>query len=76
MADPSGTERWVKMVPDGMAELRLYPGLYHEVLAEVGRTEIIASLIDWLEKPAATRGELLGGRAGEGASTPPRASRS
>ena len=76
MADPSGTERWVKMVPDGMAELRLYPGLYHEVLAEVGRADIIASLIDWLEKPAAARDALPSGRAAEAASTPPRASRS
>jgi alpha-beta hydrolase superfamily lysophospholipase len=75
VADPLGSERWVKMVPDGMAELRLYPGLYHEVLAEVGREEIIASLIDWLEKPPAARGVLPGGRAAEGAATPPRASR-
>jgi alpha-beta hydrolase superfamily lysophospholipase len=71
VADPLGSERWVKMVPEGMAELRLYPGLYHEVLAEVGRAEIIASLIDWLEKPPAARG-----RAAEGAATPRRASRS
>jgi len=76
VADPLGSQRWVKMVPDGMAELRLYPGLYHEVLAEVGRTEIIASLIDWLEKPAAARAALPGGRVAEGAGTPPRASRS
>ena len=76
VADPLGSQRWVKMVPDGMAELRLYPGLYHEVLAEVGRAEIIASLIDWLEKPAAARGALPGERATAGAGTPPRASRS
>jgi len=76
VADPLGSQRWVRMVPDGMAELRLYPGLYHEVLAEVGRADIIASLIDWLEKPPAARGTLPGGQAAEGASTPPRASRS
>lgn len=75
VAAPLGTERWVKMVPEGMAELRLYPELYHEVLAEVGRAEIIASLIDWLEKPPAARGVTPGGREAEGAATPLRASR-
>jgi alpha-beta hydrolase superfamily lysophospholipase len=74
VADPAGSEKWVKMAPQGLAELRLYPGLYHEVLAERGRTEIIASLIDWLEKPMASRGATPRGL--EGASTPPRASRS
>ena len=56
VAAPAGSVKWVKMAPQGLAELRLYPGLYHEVLAEVGRTEIIASLIEWLEKPTASRG--------------------
>ncbi|HET9941534.1 MAG TPA: alpha/beta hydrolase [Candidatus Eisenbacteria bacterium] len=74
VADPAGSEKWVKMAPEGLVELRLYPGLYHEVLAEVGRTEIIASLIDWLEKPMASRGGP--GAPAVGASTPPRASRS
>ena len=73
VADPAGSEKWVKMAPQGLVELRLYPGLYHEVLAEVGRTEIIASLIDWLEKPA---GAPAAAGSAEGATTPPRASRS
>lgn len=70
VADPAGTQKWVKMAPKGLVELRFYPGLYHEVLAEVGRTEIIASLIDWLETPCAAAAST------GGASTPRPASRS
>ena len=69
VADPAGSAKWAKMAPSGLVELRLYPGLYHEVLAEVGRTEIIASMIDWLEKP-------IGAPGNAGAATPRHPSRS
>jgi len=55
IADPHGSEAWAKAAPPGLVTLRLYPGLFHEVLNEVGRDKIIASTIDWLEaKPAAS----------------------
>lgn len=68
VADPAGSAKWAKMAPSGLVELRLYPGLYHEVLAEVGRTEIIASMIDWLGGPIDAPGNA-------GATTPRHASR-
>jgi alpha-beta hydrolase superfamily lysophospholipase len=48
----SGSERWAKLAPAGMVEVRVYPGLYHEVLNELERDDIIAAMIDWLERPA------------------------
>ncbi len=33
-------------------ELRLYPGLYHEVLNEPEREQVLADLIEWIEKRA------------------------
>ena len=49
IADPEGSRRWAESAPPGMVSLRLYPTLYHEVLMEIGREKIIASMIDWLE---------------------------
>ena len=49
IADPEGTKRWAEAAPPGIVTLRVYPTLYHEVLKEVGREKIIASMIDWLE---------------------------
>lgn len=49
IADPEGTKRWAEAARTGMVTLRLYPALYHEVLKEVERESIIASMIDWLE---------------------------
>ncbi len=76
VAAPEGTQRWVGLAPKGLVELRLYPGLYHEVLAEVGREAIISDLIDWLERPAAAGAPAASSaERNVGASTPPRASR-
>ncbi len=49
IADALGSASWAKAAPASRVTLRLYPGLLHEVLNEVGRAEIIASMIDWLE---------------------------
>ncbi|MGH7682276.1 MAG: lysophospholipase [Candidatus Eiseniibacteriota bacterium] len=49
IADPRGSQAWAKAAPPGLVTLRLYPGLFHEVLNEVERNQIIASMIDWLD---------------------------
>jgi alpha-beta hydrolase superfamily lysophospholipase len=49
IADPRGSRAWAASAPQGMVTLRIYPNLLHEVLNEVGRDEIIASMIDWIE---------------------------
>jgi acylglycerol lipase len=52
-ADPiaavEGSLRWAEHARPGIVTLRVYPGLYHEGLKEVGREKIIAGMIDWLE---------------------------
>jgi alpha-beta hydrolase superfamily lysophospholipase len=58
VAAAEGSRRWSALTPPGLVEVRLYPGLYHEVLNELERDEIITSMIDWLERPvAASDGE-------------------
>jgi alpha-beta hydrolase superfamily lysophospholipase len=49
IAAAAGAEQWAKSARTGIVTLRIYPDLYHEVLNEVGREQIIASMIDWLE---------------------------
>jgi len=49
IAAPEGAAQWAKSAPPGIVTLRLYPTLFHEVLKELGRDEITASMIDWLE---------------------------
>jgi alpha-beta hydrolase superfamily lysophospholipase len=56
VATASGSERWATLAPKGMVEVRLYPGLYHEVLNELERDDIIASMIGWLERPVPSGG--------------------
>jgi len=48
VASVLGSERWASSAPAGRTTLRLYPGLYHEVLNEIGRDAIIASMVDWI----------------------------
>jgi len=55
IAAAEGSERWARLAPAGLVTVRVYPGLFHEILKEVERDEIIASMIDWLEHPVAAR---------------------
>jgi len=56
IASPEGSERWARLAPPGLVTVRLYPGLFHEVLNEVERDEIIAAMIEWLGPADAARG--------------------
>lgn len=48
IAAAEGSERWARLAPAGLVTVRVYPGLFHEVLKEVERDEIIAAMIEWL----------------------------
>jgi alpha-beta hydrolase superfamily lysophospholipase len=50
ISSPIGSERWAKAAPPGMAELRLYEGLYHEILNEPEGPRIAAEAVAWIEK--------------------------
>lgn len=49
VASAPAAERWVAGTPAGRATLRLYPGLYHEVLNEYEGPAILESLASWME---------------------------
>lgn len=49
VSSPLGSERWVRTTPAGLAELRLYPGLYHEILNEPEGPKIAGEIADWLQ---------------------------
>lgn len=49
VSSPRGSERWVGTAPAGLAELRLYPGLYHEILNEPAGPAIAGEIADWLQ---------------------------
>ena len=49
ISSPQGSARWVKTTPAGLAELRLYPGLYHELLNEPEGPRIAGEIATWLK---------------------------
>ncbi len=58
VASAPAARRWVEGAPPGRATLRLYPGLYHEVLNEYEGPAILEDLVAWIEA------RLLSGGAG------------
>ena len=58
VASAPAAERWAGSAAPGRTTLRLYPGLYHEVLNEYEGPAILAELAAWMEA------RLLGGEAG------------
>ncbi|HEU4724228.1 MAG TPA: alpha/beta hydrolase, partial [Candidatus Eisenbacteria bacterium] len=49
VSSPVGSERWIRTAPAGLAELRLYPGLYHEILNEPEGPRIAGEIAEWLK---------------------------
>lgn len=50
--DPAGTEELFRKISFGDKEIKLYDGLYHELLRETGRQEIIDHILNWIAKRA------------------------
>lgn len=48
LTDPAGSRALVDRVASTDCTLRLYPGLYHEILNEPEREQVLADLDDWL----------------------------
>lgn len=48
--DPAGTKELFQKIPSGDKEIKLYDGLYHELLRETSRQEIIDHILDWIAK--------------------------
>jgi alpha-beta hydrolase superfamily lysophospholipase len=50
---PDGARSFVAKVPAGTAELREWPGSYHEPHNDLDRDEVIAAMLDWLDRRTA-----------------------
>jgi len=48
--DPAGTKELFRKISSGDKEIKFYDGLYHELLRETGRQEIIDHILDWIAK--------------------------
>ena len=52
VATVDGSRRLYEQTKSGDKQLQLYPGLYHEVLNEPEREQVLADLTEWVEKRA------------------------
>lgn len=50
IADPEGSRCWVERTGHADAQLKLVSGGYHELLNDLDRKVVIATLLDWLER--------------------------
>jgi alpha-beta hydrolase superfamily lysophospholipase len=49
LADPEGSRQLYGRSGSGDKDLRLYEGLYHEILNEPERAEVLADMVQWLD---------------------------
>lgn len=52
VVDPAGTAEFYDKIISADKEIKLYDGLYHELLRETKRAEIIDCILDWIAKRA------------------------
>ncbi|MDZ7587821.1 MAG: alpha/beta hydrolase [Parasphingorhabdus sp.] len=50
LAAPEGSQLLHQKIASGVKELKLYPGLYHEIFNEPEQDEVLADMIGWLDK--------------------------
>ena len=49
LTNPQGSERLFKRVSSGDKELKLYEGLYHEILNEAEKERVLEDIVRWLD---------------------------
>jgi alpha-beta hydrolase superfamily lysophospholipase len=49
LVDPAAPGRWAKAAPNGLVELVVWDGLYHEMFNEPEKDRVRARLIEWLD---------------------------
>jgi alpha-beta hydrolase superfamily lysophospholipase len=49
LVDPSAPSRWAKAAPEGLVDLVLWEGLYHEMLNEPEKDKVRDKILSWLE---------------------------
>ncbi|RKD21694.1 hypothetical protein BEP19_13745 [Ammoniphilus oxalaticus] len=55
ITDKSETKKWVEQLPIGQKWYREWPGLYHEVLNEPERAQVIQEMINWMGRIETTK---------------------
>lgn len=50
LVDPEGSMRFARLAPSGMAELKRYPGFFHEIFNEPEQALPFADLAQWLDE--------------------------
>ncbi len=49
LADPEGSRQLYDRADSGDKDLRLYEGLYHEILNEPEKAQVLADMVEWLD---------------------------
>ncbi len=49
LADPEGSRQLYDRAESGDKDLRLYEGLYHEILNEPEKAQVLADMVEWLD---------------------------
>jgi alpha-beta hydrolase superfamily lysophospholipase len=49
LADPEGSRQLYDRSESGDKDLRLYEGLYHEILNEPEQAQVLADMVEWLD---------------------------
>ena len=49
LVDPAAPGRWAQATPDGLVELVVWDGLYHEMFNEPEKDKVRARLLEWLD---------------------------
>jgi glycerol kinase len=50
LVDPAAPGRWAEATPNGLVELVVWDGLYHEMLNEPEQDQVRARITDWLDR--------------------------
>jgi alpha-beta hydrolase superfamily lysophospholipase len=55
LTDPEGSRQLVERASSGDKQLKVYDGLYHEVLNEPEKDEVLAEIAHWLDNHVESR---------------------
>ena len=53
--DPEAFLRWAEAAPEGLVELVVWEGLYHEMFNEPEKDRVRAKVLEWLHRRAPDR---------------------
>ena len=57
LVDPDAPGRWAKATPEGLVELVVWEGLYHEMFNEPEKDRVRSRLLEWLDARSPRKAE-------------------